>query len=672
MSNTPNNHTKNTPNISFRADGSPYSDTFNDFYFDTSLGFHQSEQVFIEGNHITEKLRNTTDTLTIGETGFGTGLNFLLTLKRFLSLTEQQPKTKLHYISTEKFPLTHQQLKQSLQGLTALDEEAKLLLTHYPQTLSLSEATQYQLSLLNGKVLLTLLFKDSTEALSTLNKPKNGLVDVWYLDGFSPAKNPEMWQVPLFEQIARLSKPQASISTFTVAGHVRRKLMDVGFRLSKNVYSGRKNEYLAGVFQQSNSARKGYQLRPTIVKPQHVTIIGGGIASACAAYTLAQQGVKVTLFCKDVAVARGASSNKIGALFPLLHQQQDDISLFYQQAFEHAVTFYQKLLADGYHFSHNWCGLLEISYKDSLAKRQQLFQQNKAWPEALIHSVDSAQASKIANIPLPYGGLFMPRAGWIAPAELVQQLLKAATNTNNLRIENSVHVTALTQTDDKKWHLATSKGSITASVVVLTGGAEAIPLNVNQSLPLTSVRGQITAMQSNEHSSALSTVICHKGYLTPENKGLHCIGATFDKDSFDTQAKKADDEYNLAMLEKCLPDIMPWQLTDVASSKARLRCMTPDHMPVVGAMPDIEAHKTSYAHLAKDKNWRFDTPAPCVDNLYTLTGLGARGLCSAPLLAEILAADICGYPYPVNDQMLFNLAPNRFIIRDIIKRQVDV
>lgn len=153
---------------------------------------------------------------------------------------------------------------------------------------------------------------------------------------------------------------------------------------------------------------------------------------------------------------------------------------------------------------------------------------------------------------------------------------------------------------------------------------------------------------------------------------MHCIGATFDKDTFSTEAVIADDEYNLNMLNKCLPDLVNWQLSDVASSKARLRCMTPDHIPVVGAMPDISAHKVSYAHLAKDKNWRFNTPAPSIDNLYTLTGLGARGLCTAPLLAEILTADLCGYPYPVDTQMLFNLAPNRFIIRDIIKRQVSV
>jgi len=178
-------------------------------------------------------------------------------------------------------------------------------------------------------------------------------------------------------------------------------------------------------------------------------------------------------------------------------------------------------------------------------------------------------------------------------------------------------------------------------------------------------------METNESISKLSTVICHKGYLTPKSNSIHCIGATFDKDSFDTQSKPEDDEFNLNMLNKCLPELVNWSLNDVKSSKARLRCMTPDHLPIVGSMPDIDSHKQSYPHLSKDKNWRYNQVAPVTDNLFIMTGFGARGLCSVPLCADILADDICGTRYPVDEQMLFNLAPNRFVIRDIIRRKLD-
>ena len=178
-------------------------------------------------------------------------------------------------------------------------------------------------------------------------------------------------------------------------------------------------------------------------------------------------------------------------------------------------------------------------------------------------------------------------------------------------------------------------------------------------------------MISNDKIANLSTVICHKGYLTPANNNLHCIGATFQKNSFDTESKAEDDQFNLAMLDKCLPNVTQWQTTDIVNSKARLRCMTPDHLPMVGAMPDLEAHKQQYPHLSKDKRWRYNELAPVISNLYMLTGLGARGLCTAPLLADILTADICGTPYPLNNEQLFNLAPNRFIIRDIVRRKFD-
>jgi tRNA 5-methylaminomethyl-2-thiouridine biosynthesis bifunctional protein len=415
--------------------------------------------------------------------------------------------------------------------------------------------------------------------------------------------------------------------------------------------------------------RKGYQIRPIIKQPEHVAIIGGGIASACVAYALTKKNIKVTLYCKDKEIAQGASSNHIGALFPLIHQQVDDISLFYQQAFWHALTCYKGLLSKGFTFSHDWCGLLEISYKVALEKRQEFIKQSAPWPQSLITSVNAEEASKLAGITLKHGGLFMPSAGWIAPAELVQQLLAAAQETEHLTIKNQTDVTALHQQSDNSWQLATSKGMIKETVVIFCGGAESIKLNIIDELPLSAVRGQVTNMATNEHISNLSTVICHKGYLTPAHQQQHCIGATFEKNSFDITATPAGDQYNLAMLEKCLPKVVSWSEQDITSNKARLRCMTPDHLPIVGAMPDITQHKSSYAHLAKDKNWRYQESAPVIKNLYVLTGLGARGLCTAPLLADILTADLTGGEYPVGKQELFNLSPNRFVIRDIIRRK---
>lgn len=431
---------------------------------------------------------------------------------------------------------------------------------------------------------------------------------------------------------------------------------------------------------------KGYQLRTKVPKPQHVSIIGGGIASACLAYALTKQGIKVTLYCKDSTLAQGASSNAIGALYPLLYQQADTISVFYQQAFWRAKALYTEISAQGYSFAHQWCGLLEVSYKEALIKKQKAFARFNSWSKDLIQSIDAQQASELANISIPYGGLFMPNAGWIAPKELVESIFNAAQATKHLTIITNAEISKIQQiasTDtpataqkdntNHSWRLYSNQGEHNASVLVICAGADAIEIEQLKPLPITATRGQITSMNSNKNINKLSTVICHKGYLTPAHNGIHCIGATFQIDDTNLTPNKVDDHYNLATLAKCLPELsatINWQEQDISSSKARLRCMSQDHLPLVGAMPNINEHKKSYAHLAKDKNWKYSQVAPCVDNLYMLIGLGARGLCSAPLAADILVAELTNTSYPVDTEMLFNLSPNRFIIRDIIKQKV--
>jgi len=671
--------------LSYQEDGAPYCQRFDDIYFDSESGTVQSNFVFIQKNKIKHRLKTAAKTFTIAETGFGTGLNFLLTLQAYLE-TQRDSENKiapLHFISVEKYPLSKEQLQQSLSILPHLQEFSRSLVASYPEAEPAQFEQRFQASFLNDQVHLTLIFDDAAQGLSSLKSSKQGLVDAWFLDGFSPAKNPDMWSKELFNHIGRLSKEQATLTTFTVAGFVKRQLRDIGFRLEKQLAAGKKKEMFFGVMQSNPITRKGYQLRPRIIKPQHVSIIGGGIASACAAYALTKQGVKVTIYCKDMTVAQGGSSNAIGALYPLLHQQADDISNFYQQAFWRAKGLYTEIAEQGFSFSHQWCGLLEVSYKEALAKRQQAFENLNTWPQELIHGVNAAVASKLANIDLPYGGLFMPNAGWISPQELVKQVFQAAKATNRLKIMTDTHITKIRQVEaaspqvesanNSSWCLSSNQGEFNASVLVICGGADAIEVEQLSALPLTATRGQVTSMESNPRINKLSTVICHKGYLTPKNKGIHCIGATFQKNDTNLKPNKADDEYNLAMLNKCMPALssdINWQEKDITSSKARLRCMSQDHLPLVGAVPDIAKHIEAYPHLAKDKNWPYTQAAPCIDNLYILLGLGARGLCSAPLAADILTAELCNTPYPMDNHMLYNVSPNRFIVRDIIKRKI--
>ena len=676
-------------NIYFTEQGTPFSTEFNDIYFDNDHGCQQSEAIFISANQLADRfyelvmqhaLGNKPALFTIAETGFGTGLNFLLALRCFQQAVDKVTAECLQYatstvktdtliwqfISVEKYPLSLSELRQALKLFPELNTFSAQLLAQYPELIN----NQLSLKFAQGKIRLNVIIDDAVMALHQLSAPKKGLVDVWFLDGFCPSKNPAMWQPTLFEQLARLAKPNASLATFTVAGAVRRGLTAVGFRTAKQVIDGSKSHILIARYQQ-NVTTLGYQLRPIISKPQHVSIIGGGIAAACAAYSLTKQGIKVTVYCKDAKLGQGASSNAVGALYPLIRQRSDVHSYFYQKAFWHAKKYYQQLAEQDFKFDHQWCGLIDLAYNASLLARQQKFTDEPAWSPSLIHAIDANSASKIAGMSLTMGGLFMPQAGWLAPQQLVHQLFAAAQITQRLKIETNVHVKSITMHADQRWllNIANSNKKISCPLLIICSGAESINLEPVNQLPISPLRGQITQLNTTDKMRSLTTILCHKGYITPAHQGNHCIGATFTKNSLDYTCSSSDDQQNLNTLAACLPGLADWTTNDIIANNARSRCMTPDHLPIVGGMPNIEQHLLDYPHLAKDKNWRYKTPAKYLPNLYLLTGLGARGLCSAPLLADILTAELCGSPYPVNDNLLFNLSANRFVIKSLIKQR---
>ncbi|WP_169303102.1 bifunctional tRNA (5-methylaminomethyl-2-thiouridine)(34)-methyltransferase MnmD/FAD-dependent 5-carboxymethylaminomethyl-2-thiouridine(34) oxidoreductase MnmC [Thalassotalea mangrovi] len=660
-----------TAQIEFDNNGLPYSSQFDDIYFDYQDGCSQSVQVFIEGNDLDrqwlEYSADKSSPFVIAETGFGTGLNFFLTLKRFESfIASHNPDWTLRFISTEKYPMTADDLNQALQLFPEFDVYRQEFLSQY----QLSESKQVlNIRMLDNKVDLQIHLQDATAAFASLEPKSFAHVDAWFLDGFAPKKNPEMWHQGLFMQLARLSKPGTTLATFTVAGIVRRGLEKQGFAVTRKKHQQYKSQTLVASYTGFPKADNinGYKRRTSPNKPQHVTIIGGGLASACAAYSLVKRGIKVNVFCQDKELAQGASANAIGAIYPLLHQQKDEISEFYQAGFNVAKNFYQQLISQGFNYTHGFDGLIEVAYKDALKERLQIFEKKPVWPEELVSVIDAAQVNRLSGMDINQPGLWIPEAGWVSPPELVKAIFTAAGQLGQCKVKYNTKVESIEKMATGRFLLTTNKGQKQIQTLVLCTGADTVNLAIADELPLSIVRGQVSQLQATTASKPLKTVICHKGYLTPTVNELHCIGATFDKKDSDTSTRNADNRYNFETLTRLLGNIGNWQLEDIKDAKARLRCCTPDHLPMVGAMPDIAGHKKAYQHLGKDKNWRFEQSPPVVEGLYVMTGMGARGLCSAPLLAEILACELVNETYPVSAEQLFQLAPNRFIIRDLIR-----
>ena len=227
-------------------DGQPYASTFQDVYFSSDNGLLETDYVFLQGNALQSRWQTlNTPHFTIAETGFGTGLNFLSAIKLWL---EVAPATAmLHYISTEKHPLSLQDLTSALALWPTLAEFSDHLLENYEKLLQGNQA----LDLFQNRVCLSLLVGDATTQLRQIH----GAVDAWFLDGFSPAKNPDMWQTELFQQMARLSAIGSTFATFTSAGHVRRNLAAAGFNTQKRAGFGKKREMLQGILMSKADAR---------------------------------------------------------------------------------------------------------------------------------------------------------------------------------------------------------------------------------------------------------------------------------------------------------------------------------------------------------------------------------------------------------------------------------
>ncbi len=215
----------------------PYSTIFQDVYYSSDNGLLETDYVFLQGNHLTQRWQQLkTSTFTIIETGFGTGLNFLCAAQLWLQYAPEN--ASLHFISIEKFPLSLSEIGTTLALWPVLNQISAPFLALY------QDLTSKSVQLFDGRVQLTLLIGDATDCLTKTT----ATADAWFLDGFAPAKNPDMWQPVLFAQMTRLSKNNTTFATFTSAGIVKRGLQAAGFHVSKQAGFGKKRQMLTGHF----------------------------------------------------------------------------------------------------------------------------------------------------------------------------------------------------------------------------------------------------------------------------------------------------------------------------------------------------------------------------------------------------------------------------------------
>lgn len=604
----------------------PYSDAFSDVYFSAVDGQAETQHVFIDGNQLRERWRSLEHThFVVGETGFGTGLNFITAWQLWDSLT---PHTShLTYLSVEKFPLTAVDLQRAASRWPDLKPWYEQLLAQYPVLTPGFHLLRF------GRVSLLLLLGDATDLYAQVETK----VDAWFLDGFAPAKNPDLWQPALLTQLARLSKAGTTLSTFSAAGEMRRNLAAVGFQVEKQPGFGNKRDMTVARFDGTTASAPlqtpWHCVRQPHAEPAHVTVIGAGIAGSTIAYALAMRGIQVTVIEKNPEAAMEASGNRQAMLYSKWGANDDTLSLFNLCAYLYALRFYPDF---------HRCGVLHLDWENTDFL--------KHYPD-IARELTREEASDLAGIDVNRGGLFFHQAGWLHPGTVCKQLLQHP----NITTQFNTALLALPENE----------------AVVITTGHHANTWPQTAALPLKPLRGQVSHGRPTEVSRQLKTVISGDGYIAPAHGDVQSFGATYTPKCHDLSVTSAEHEENINKLAKSSTALAAvWAHGNhLDGGRAHFRATTPDYLPLCGPVPDHEAFLEDYAALRKDAKRLIPLEGRYHPHLYICAGLGSRGMAYAPLCAEIMVSHVLKTPPPLPLEVMKALHPARFVIRGLSKNR---
>ncbi len=685
---TPSN-TITPATISWKED-TPHSGAFDDYYFSSEYGQEETDYNFIQRNKLPQRWRDLVDQpgafFTVGETGFGSGLNLLCAWR--LWLQQDFHHATLHFVSVDKYPVRKEDLRTIYQQWPTLQPYCDELLEKYPPLIP----GLHTIELAGGRIRLSLLFDDAAIAYQQVL----GQVDAWFLDGFTPSRNPDMWSSTLFTELARLSHQDTTFATFTAAGIVRKGLSQVGFTVNKHPGLGPKREICYGTFEQkpklqqdeqahtqNHKHKPWFRLPYANITPGTATVIGAGLAGASIARSLAIRGWQVTVIEKHSSPAQEGSGNPTGITFTKLSQYNNPQNRFYQMAYLYSTSLIQKLFSDSQYLqgeTWNLNGVVRLAYCEKEKQEQQALVSSGLWPRDIAIPLDTQETTNLLGFESTRPSLWLKQGGWLRPADFVRLLLthNNITTKYNSTVRHLTHKQHLSDHNTKRWHLETEDThssqveSLHSDIVVIANSFGASSLIQTEHLPLRSVRGQVSFVAATESTSHLKHAINYEGYTAPARQGAHCVGATFHPKRQDNTCLTEDHRTNLANLATGLPSFLTALGNPTASAlpgRVGFRCQTPDYLPLVGPAPSLDHFLEDYARLRKGM---LRDPFPVGTyhpGLYVSLAHGSRGITSAPFCAELLANMIMGEVISTDKQVLEAVHPARFLIRDIKRRK---
>lgn len=637
----------------FTPDGTPFSAQYDDVYHSTEGGLAQAQHVFLGGNALPGAWQSKS-TFTIVETGFGQGLNFLATWAAWRD--DPQRCARLDFVSLEKHPFDRAGLFVVHPKDGALAPLAETLRQSWPVPVP----GVHRLVFDEGRVTLTLLFGDAMEMLPQLSCA----ADAFYLDGFSPAKNSDLWQPRVFKQLARVARAGATLATYAAAGFVRRGLQEAGFDARRAPGFGTKLHMLVAQFPTHWRTRRGPAEAP-VWSERHAIVLGAGLAGCSVAERLAARGWRITLIDANEGPARGTSAHRAAAMHPHVSVDDSVLSRLSRAGNLLARRQWDALDRAGFATGFQPTGVLQLAEHEADAAEQQRVVQALGYPISYIDWLRADQATERVGANVPQGGWWFEQAGWVAPPDVCRASLAAAGSVVDTCWNTLV---ASLWEQDGLWQVLDAHGLVIAEapVVVLANSVDAARLAPLASASLKPVRGQLTDVPVASLAAGAvwpKAVICGDGYLLPAEPGAQTVrtGSSFQPGEYNLTERTADHAANLQRLARLQPQqaealarLDPAQLHGYVG----VRCVSANRLPLIGPVVDEAA--------AMAPGFRLRGPhakLPRVPGLYAALAYGSRGLTWSVLGAELLAAQIDGGPLPLEADLAAALDPGRFVLR---------
>jgi len=583
--------------------GAPCSDRFDDFYFSRKDGLAETRHVFLGGNGLPDAWAGK-NSFSIFETGFGTGLNFFAVWDLFEKTAEAYQT--LDFVSVEKYPLSIIEIKEALEPWSdLLKDKIDTLCDLYP--IHVRGVHRVKIS---QQITLTLILDDINEVIPTIE----GQYDCWFLDGFTPAKNPDMWSETLFQNMARLSNTNATFATFTVAGDVRRGLQGAGFNVKKQKGFEYKPDMLVGIYEGkrdkvANGLRAG----------SSVAVIGGGLSGTACAYVLKQYGYEPVIYEASDSLASGASGNDCGFYNPRFTALWDGVAQFFAPAYAQFISMAKHA---GKEIDYNPCGALHLVNTPEKEKRFSSMVENWNWGAGHAQIISDKQVCEVSGISLDTKALYLKDAGSVNPKKLCHYYAK------DIEVKYNTKITDFDALDEE--------------TVIICNAYHAKEFDFIDEDMTQSVRGQITKIKTNNALKDLKANIHYGGYISKNMDGVHATGATFQPWENTTDVNSKDHERNIDTLTKSLSFINKDDV-EITEGWAGLRTATKDRFPVVGKIPSKE-------------------------NMFVSLAFGSHGLVGALQSAHILVDLLRGKPYCLQFETKKALEFQRFENRKIKKR----